>query len=147
MVMIDRRSVATKLRRTGGVLVCVLLLLVLAALVLPPTSEAAATGTLRLDTSPNTVEIHINGEYSGQTSYGSATVGGILPGTYTLVLTRDGYGTWSKQVTIAAGKQTRVYAYLEPGVANTPTRSETITEAATYGSLRLDTLPPPSKYT
>ena len=67
-------------------------------------------------------------------------IGGLLPGTYTVELTRSGYKDWNKQVTIVAGKTTVLYSYLESGSGTSTTRNEIITPDSTalYGSLQVN---------
>ena len=52
-----------------------------------------------------------------------------------------GYKDWTKQVTITAGQNTKVYAYLETGSGAATTRSETITATSAYGTLSVTTSP------
>ena len=83
--------------------------------------------------------IYVGNERKGSPhgSYGT-TVEGILPGTYTVKVTSDGWADWTKQVSVVAGKTTVLYAYLALGSGNgSPSRNETITpdSAASYGSL------------
>ena len=68
-------------------------------------------GTLKVYTDPYTTKVFIDGEPGGTTS-GDTTVKGILPGTYTLKVTRDDYKEWTKQVTITEGQTTTVEAIL-----------------------------------
>jgi serine/threonine protein kinase len=62
---------------------------------------------------PWTTNIYIGGEPGGTIgSSDTATVDGILPGTYTLKLTRSGYKDWTGQVTIVTGQTAVVNATL-----------------------------------
>ena len=72
-------------------------------------------GKVDVNSSPGGVKVELNGEYSGATNtFGDHLVSGLLPGTYTLKLTKDGYGEWSKQLTVGAGQTQEVTAFLEP---------------------------------
>jgi hypothetical protein len=109
-----------------------------------PTTKTSATstpGTLNVVTGIDGGKIYVNGEYSGVTTYSSfgSTVNGLLPGTYTLKITISGYMDWTKQVDIASGKTTKVYAYPEPGTGTSTTRSETISSTSTFGTLNVVT--------
>ena len=82
----------------------------------PPetTSPVAKPGTLKVVSSPGDVSLYLDDEFSGITvSWGEATVQGIMAGTYTLKLTKDGYKDWTKQVTITSDSTTTLNAYLE----------------------------------
>jgi hypothetical protein len=74
-----------------------------------------------------------------QGSYG-ATYDEIEAGIYTVKITSSGWGTWTKQVQIVAGKETIIYGYLALGEENAaPSRNEIITpeSAAVYGALEV----------
>ena len=61
-------------------------------------------------------KIYVNGEYSGTSTWSSlgSNINGLLPGTYTLTITKPDYKDWSKQVEIASDETIQIYAYLEP---------------------------------
>jgi hypothetical protein len=108
------------------------------------TSTPVSPGTLSVTSYPGGVSVFVGGEFSGTTSgssSGSKTVYGIVPGTYTLKLTMDGYKEWTKQVTIAGNQTTTVYAYLESGTGISAVRSETIGAAVNYGTLSVTSYP------
>jgi len=101
-----------------------------------PTVE---TGALDL-TALSGADIYIGEEYSGSTdTWGSADVAGIPGGTYSLKLVKSGYKGWLKMVRFGPGETTRLWAYLEPGTGNTPTRDEIVMDNTAYGSLDIDT--------
>jgi hypothetical protein len=97
-------------------------------------------GTLEVHTSGDS-SIYIANEFGGTTDHysGVATVSGLLPGTYSVRLTHSGNKEWNKQVSIATGQKTVIYAYLEPGSGAETTRSEVISPGSSgqYGSLEV----------
>ncbi|MBN2098166.1 MAG: PEGA domain-containing protein [Dehalococcoidia bacterium] len=108
-------------------------------------TPSTAWGTLSVDTNQTGVAIWI-----GETSQGYEYGGGVdssgnngnisIPaGTYTLRLAKTEFKNWSKQVSIASGAKTTVYAYLEVGSGDAFTRSETITPNTAWGTLSINT--------
>jgi uncharacterized membrane protein YvbJ len=118
--------------------------------------SGAGSGAIRNETiTPNsinqygTLEVHswgdcsifVDNEFGGTTDHwnGSATVSGLLPGTYTVKLTHAENKAWTKQVKIDTSQKTVVYAYLENGAGTGVSRSETITADSVnqYGTLEV----------
>ena len=80
-------------------------------------TAASTSGSLSVSTTPALfgVSVYVGGEFGGTTnSSGDAIVNGLLPGTYTLRLTKSGYQDLVVQVTIVAGQTTTVEATLVP---------------------------------
>ena len=70
-----------------------------------PTTNTATTGSLEVNCSQYDANVYVDGKPEGHGAPGIAdNIGGLLPGTYTVELTRSGYKDWNKQVTIVAGK-------------------------------------------
>jgi hypothetical protein len=107
---------------------------------LPP-SPTVTTGQLTVYCNLLLGDIYLDDEMMGyvQGSYG-ATYDEIEAGIHTVKITSSGWGTWTKQVEIVAGKETIIYGYLALGEENTaPSRNEIITpdSAAAYGTLEV----------
>jgi len=74
------------------------------------------TGSLRVMTTPYDVLITLNGKEYGLSP---STIKDLLVGNYTLTLSKQGYGTVTKSITIADGKTTEVTETLPTGMAVT----------------------------
>jgi hypothetical protein len=70
--------------------------------ILSPTQGA---GTLYIDSIPAGADIYLNTAYRG---YTPSTIGNLLPGTYSIRLSRSGYEDWTGQVTIASGSMASI---------------------------------------
>jgi hypothetical protein len=101
--------------------------------------SAEAFGSLEVYCGTMQANIYVGGESGGPTSaYGSHTITGLLPGTYSVQIVTSGWAPWTKQVKIETGKTTVLYSYLALGEdKGAPSRAEIITPdmAASYGSL------------
>ena len=120
-----------------------LILSILSTLSIPVLAETT-TGVIYVHTEPSYVKIYVDGEYSGETdAWGDKNVQGIPAGTYTLKLSKSNYKDWSKTITVEAGKETEVYAYLEEGSGSVSTRDETISPStkSQFGTIVLNTEP------
>jgi len=96
-------------------------------------------GALKVNANVTGVTVYVGNEFGGGTGTStSATVSGLLEGTYTLKVTKDGYKDWTKQVTITKSQTTTVYAYLEAGSGTSTTRSETIPPSYSFGALKVN---------
>lgn len=107
-------------------------------------ADISSFGRLKVISYPSNVNVYIDGEFSGTPSslyweFYQTTPPPLLEGTYTLKLARSGYKVWTKQVSIAAGRTTTVYAYLEPGIGTAATRNETISAGSSFGTLIVNT--------
>ena len=87
-----------------------------------PVPTRAGTGSLKVNTIPPGASILLDGIAKGVTP---DTVSGLKPGVYTLVLEKEGYADYQKNVTVSAGIPTTVTAILSP----------------LYGSLQVKSLP------
>ncbi len=114
----DRRTRQRKLVRKALFLTALFLLMVLAlpaCVSVQKTGEAeagATTGDHERVVSLRTRngEIFINGEFRGTAS----VVLHLPPGTHEIEIKLDGYHTWSRELTVVAGNDTRVSATLKP---------------------------------
>jgi hypothetical protein len=79
-------------------------------------------GSLAILSFPSGATVFLDGEQKGETQL---TVSDLDPGTYTLVLQKEGYSPWEKSVTIFNERRMMVTATLEP----------------LYGSLRIHSSP------
>lgn len=87
-----------------------------------PTRTPVSTGFLSVSSIPSGATIILDGVSKGSTP---RTISGIEPGVHALVLEKDGYAPYERDVTISAGRPTTVTATL----------------TATYGSLRIQSSP------
>jgi hypothetical protein len=107
----------------------------------PQPSPTVTTGQLTVYCNLLLGDIYLDNEMMGyvQGSYG-ATYDEIEAGIHTVKITSSGWGTWTKQVQIVAGKETVIYGYLALGEENAaPSRNEIITpeSAAAFGTLEV----------
>ena len=72
---------------------------------------AAATGNLSITSNPLAASVAINGVPKGATPL---IVSGILPGGYTVVMTKPNYQSSTQAASVEAGKTTSVFATLVP---------------------------------
>lgn len=87
-----------------------------------PVPTGTGTGTLRVNSIPSGASIYLDGIAKGVTP---KTISGLTPGVYALVLEKEGYAPYEKNVTISAGRPTLVTVTLPP----------------LYGSLRIQSSP------
>ena len=87
-----------------------------------PTRTPVSTGVLSVSSIPSGATILLDGFMKGVTP---KTISGLDPGVYTLVLAKEGYAHYQKNVTISSGRPTMVIATLTP----------------LYGSLRIQSSP------
>jgi len=67
-------------------------------------SPPQGTGTLKIESNPGNAEVHIDGEYKGQTpSSGYLTIPDLTAGDHSLKVTKAGYKDWVGTVTIPSG--------------------------------------------
>jgi hypothetical protein len=79
--------------------------------------SAATFGTLNVisdPTGPTGANIYVGIEFDGTTGGGSNYVNGLLPGTYTVKVTKPGFKDWTGTVTIQAGQTASVTVTLTP---------------------------------
>jgi hypothetical protein len=66
--------------------------------------------SVRFEAIPDTAEVHVDGEFRG-----TAPVTLLLaPGTHAVELRLAGYQSWSRELVVVAGNDTRVAARLQP---------------------------------
>ena len=75
------------------------------------TELAAATGTLRVNTTPSGATVSLGARYLGESP---GLYAGIAPGQYTVTLGREGYDTAERTVIVEAGRNTTVIVTLVP---------------------------------
>ena len=107
----------------------------------PTPTPSSTTGSLKVICNISSAKVYLGVDSVGTTGVsGTNTIGGILPGTYTVKVTFPGWSDNSKQVSIVTDKTTILYIYLPIGSGNSaPSRNEIITpdSAALYGSLKV----------
>src|SRR4030042_3281894 len=82
--------------------------------VLPESVQAEDYGRLQVMPNVDGVSIYVDGEFGGSANaFPGATVQGLIQGTYTLKLTREGHKDWTKQVSATTGQTTTEYPLLE----------------------------------
>ena len=69
------------------------------------------TGRITVASVPSNADIYLNGEFEGTTQ---KTLEEVVPGTYDVVIKKNGYDDWTGRVDVAAGKITEVIAELSP---------------------------------
>ncbi|MDE4908416.1 PEGA domain-containing protein [Methanogenium marinum] len=69
------------------------------------------TGRITVASVPSNAEIYLNGEFEGTTR---KTLQEVVPGTYDVVIKKNGYDDWTGRVDVAAGKISEVIAELSP---------------------------------
>jgi len=104
-------------------------------------SPDSVFGSLHVYSNQSSTAVFIDGEPGGKVS-SDGLVEGIVPGTYTLTLTKTGYKSWSKKVRVEPDRTTTVYAYLEAGAGESQTMAELITPDITFGSIKVTTFEP-----
>jgi hypothetical protein len=68
-----------------------------------------------LVSNPSGASVYVNGVYKGKTLPGTPVVSTqVVPGTYTLLLTKDGYQDYTTTGTVVAGKNYDIVANLVP---------------------------------
>jgi hypothetical protein len=72
-----------------------------------------STGTLSVSSSPSGAAVYVDGSYRGVTS---TTVGNLVPGSHSVLLTKAGYQDWTGTASISAGATT----YLNPVLVQDP---------------------------
>lgn len=78
------------------------------------TPPAPATGTLKIQSQPGEAQVYIDDEPKGTTSpEGDLRLAGLAPGTHRLRVSRAGYKTWQKTVTVTAGETLAPFVTLE----------------------------------
>ncbi|WP_338093239.1 PEGA domain-containing protein [Methanorbis furvi] len=84
-------------------------------------SGPATTASMMLDSSPSGATVSVNNEFRG---YTPLTLSGFVPGSYSVLISHDGYMAWQSTMTVSAGETVRQTAYLNPASAvPTPTQS------------------------
>jgi PKD repeat protein len=105
----------------------------------PAYNSVSVYGSLRVLPGQSIVDVYVGGEYEGTASSSDYTANGILPGDYTLRLSKVGYKDWTKQIRITASTTTTVYASLEAGSGLSTTRNEIILPGSSFGVLSVST--------
>ena len=81
------------------------------------TSPAPATGTIRATSSPTNALVKINGSSVGYTTHEQT---GVTPGTHTVQISKSGYQSETRQVSVIAGLTSTVSVTLTPIPSNNP---------------------------
>lgn len=87
----------------------------------------AKEGALHVDSSPSGAAVFLNGTLIGFTPLSL----NLTPGTYELRVTKEGYGRYSKEVEIEAGKELKVSVTLEPMTTSPSSTTGTTTTTTT----------------
>jgi hypothetical protein len=95
-------------------------------------AENAVNGTVYFTSSPSGAKVWFDSVYKDTTPF---TLDNVIPGTHTVKMQRTSYVDWSQSITVTAGKQTTVNAYL-----TLPT--STVTTKPTTVAVTTATLPP-----
>jgi hypothetical protein len=95
-------------------------------------------GTASITSVPTGASVYANGIYIGQTSPGGPLVfSQVIPGTYTLLLSRPGYQDYSSTIQIQAGQNYDLVVTLTP-VSNPTTGSISVTSSPTGAEVYLN---------
>jgi len=81
------------------------------------TSPAPATGTIRATSSPTNALVKINGSSVGYTTHEQT---GVTPGNHTVEISKSGYQSETRQVSVIAGLTSTVSVTLTPIPSNDP---------------------------
>jgi hypothetical protein len=110
-----------------------------------PTNNHALTGTggsLFITSTPSGAAVFMNSDAKGTTP---ATLTGIVPGTYTVLLKKSGYPDYTTSTAIIAGQVTTINADLTKGpqaaATNAPAVTATTAPVPGEGSLSVSTTP------
>jgi hypothetical protein len=77
--------------------------------------QAPAYGTASITSNPTGASVYANGMYIGQTSPGGPLIfSQVVPGTYTLLLSRSGYQDYTSTVQVQAGQNYNLIVTLTP---------------------------------
>lgn len=74
----------------------------------------ATTASVVLDSTPSAASVTLNNEFRG---YTPLTLSGLVPGSYAVLVSHDGYTAWQTTLTVAAGDVVRQSAVLPPAAA------------------------------
>lgn len=77
----------------------------------PAVTGSPATASILLESTPSGTSVSLNNEFRG---YTPLTVTELTPGSYHVLVSRDGYMAWQTTVTVAAGDVLRQTAVLNP---------------------------------
>ncbi len=73
------------------------------------------TGDLQVGSTPSGAAVFLNGDFKGSTPVDDTLdINDLAPGTYTLMLSRPGYESYTKSVDVVAGAKTQVSVVLQP---------------------------------
>jgi hypothetical protein len=95
-------------------------------------------GTASITSVPTGASVYANGIYVGQTSSGGPLIfSQVIPGTYTLLLSRSGYQDYTSTVQVQAGQNYDLVVTLTP-VSNPTTGSISVTSSPTGADVYLN---------
>ncbi len=80
----------------------------------PTATGSTTTASVTLDSTPSGASVSLNNEFRG---YTPLTISGLAPGSYSVLVSRDGYMTWQTTLTVAAGDGVTQTAVLNPAPA------------------------------
>lgn len=80
----------------------------------PVATGSTTTASVTLDSTPSGATVSLNNEFRG---YTPLTIPGLNPGSYTVLVSRDGYMAWQTTLTVAAGDVVTQTAVLNPAAA------------------------------
>jgi len=104
--------------------------------------QSGSAGSLYITSTPSGAAVFMNGDAKGTTP---ATLTGIVPGTYTVLLKKSGYPDYTTSTAIIAGQVTTINADLAKGpqaaTTNAPAAAATTAPVPGEGSLSVSTTP------
>ena len=89
-----------------------LFVVMVAIIVFMAFQEAKKTATILVEFSPLSAEVTLNGKKGSDTNK-------VVPGKYTVVIKKDGFESYSEDVTVAKGDSETIYAVLESNSSET----------------------------
>ncbi len=81
-----------------------------------PVSPAPAQASLNINSTPSGADIELNGKFAGSTP----SVLKVNPGPYKIVVTRNGFKPWGRQVEVGTGDSISINAELEAAQQQNP---------------------------
>ncbi len=81
----------------------------------PSSVPQSGMATLVIETIPSDAEVFVDDEYVGKTAEGPFVVRDIEPDDYDVRVTKDGFRSWSKSMTLESGEERTVRANLQLG--------------------------------
>jgi hypothetical protein len=100
--------------------------------------QTPAYGTATITTNPTGASVYANGQYVGQTSPGGPLVfSQVIPGTYTVLISRSGYQDYTSTVQVLAGQNYNLAVTLTP-VSNPTSGSISVSSSPSGANVYLN---------